>query len=140
LSDDIYNVMALWHTQQGSPTVGLVFPSTATKDISDEQANSKSFDKKAHGKPWARVLRLGGVDPKLHFYSLRHHFISVLVASGAPLLAVAKLVGHKSASMIELHYGHLAKSTATDLMRSFSESLKAPAKESRGVALASDHG
>jgi hypothetical protein len=48
------------------------------------------------------------------------------VAGGAPLLAVAKLVGHKSTKMIEEHYGHLAPSTAADLMRSFSASLKGP--------------
>jgi integrase len=77
---------------------------------------------------------LGGVDPDLHFYSLRHHFISALVASGAPLLAVAKLVGHKSATMIEQHYGHLAQSTAADLMRSFSESLKTTVAENQGIA------
>jgi site-specific recombinase XerD len=69
-------------------------------------------------------LALGGVDPDLHFYSLRHHFMSALVAGGAPLLSVAKLVGHKSASMIEQHYGHLAQSTAADLMQSFSATLR----------------
>jgi integrase len=140
LSDDIYNVMALWHAQQGSPTDGLVFPSTVSKNTSDKQPNGKPFDKKAHGRAWARVLHLGGVDPKLHFYSLRHHFISALVASGAPLLSVAKLVGHKSATMIELHYGHLAKSTAADLMRSFSETLRAAVPANQTIALASDHG
>jgi integrase len=126
--------MTVWHTQQGSPTDGLVFPSTATKATSDKQVNGKPFDKQAHSKAWARVLTLGGVDPDLHFYSLRHHFISALVASGAPLLAVARLAGHKSATMIELHYGHLAKSAAADLMRAFSESLKAPAAKHRVVA------
>lgn len=115
LNDDIHSVISDWHKQQGSPAIGLVFPSTA---------NGRVFDKQAHGKAWARVLKLGGIDPNLHFYSLRHHFISALVAAGAPLLAVAKLVGHKSATMIELHYGHLAQSTAADLMRSFSQTLK----------------
>ena len=134
LSDDIYNIMALWHTQQGSPKDGWVFPSTATKTTSDKQASGKPFNKKAHGRAWARVLKLGEVDPDLHFYSLRHHFISALVAGGAPLLAVARLVGHKSATMIELHYGHLAKSAATDLMRAFSESLKAAKVENRATA------
>lgn len=123
VTDDLLNVMTSWHAQNGSPSEGLVFPSIR---------NGRSFGKQAHGKAWARVLALGGVDPHLHFYSLRHHFISALVARGAPLLAVAKLVGHKSAAMIEQHYGHLAKSTATDLMESFSETLKGI--EIRGVA------
>lgn len=118
LTDEILAIMTLWHEQQGSPSEGLVFPSTDSKRL------GQSFGKQAHGKAWARVLALGGVDPDLHFYSLRRHFISALVAGGAPLLSVAKLVGHKSASMIEQHYGHLAQSTAADLMQSFSATLR----------------
>ncbi len=117
LNDEIHQIMSLWHQQQGKPSEGLVFPSPVT---------GKPFDKQAHGRAWARVLALGGVTSALHFYCLRHHFISALVAGGAPLLAVAKLVGHKSVAMIEQHYGHLAHSTAADLMKSFSESLKTP--------------
>jgi integrase len=127
LSDDILGAMALWHIQQGCPTDGLVFPST------DSMRLGQPFGKQAHGKAWARVLKLGGVDPDLHFYSLRHHFISALVASGAPLLSVAKLVGHKSAHMIEQHYGHLAQSTAADLMQSFSATLKATTADMQHV-------
>jgi integrase len=120
LSDEIYEIMVAWHKQQGSPIAGLVFLSTVT---------DKPFDKQAHSKAWKRVLALGGLDPGLHFYSLRHHFLSALVASGAPMLAVAKLGGHKSASMIEAHYGHLAKNTAADLMQSFSNTLKCAPQE-----------
>jgi integrase len=131
VTDDLFSVMTLWHDQQGAPTDGLVFPSTHDKRA------GMAFGKQAHGKAWARVLALGGIDAGLHFYSLRHHFISALVAHGAPLLAVAKLVGHKSATMIEQHYGHLAKSAAADLMQSFSETLKATAAvKVRGVVKA----
>ena len=132
---DLYALLVPWHTQQGGATLGLVFPSTAKKKVaSDTLDRSKSFGKQAHDSAWERVLKLGGVDSNLHFYSLRHHFISALVASGAPLLAVAKLVGHKSATMIEKHYGHLAKSQAADLMRSVSEGLKAVPTENREAA------
>jgi integrase len=125
VTDDLFKIMSAWHKQQGSPSEGLVFPS---------RSPGKPLGKQAHDRSWDRVLSLGGVDPGLHFYSLRHHFISALVASGAPLLAVAKLVGHKSAAMIEQHYGHLAKSAAADLMRSFSETLKIKPEESREIA------
>ena len=129
VTEDIFNVMQAWHEQRGKPTDGLVFPSTATKTSSE-----KPFGKQAHSKAWTRILKLGAVDLKLHFYSLRHHFISALVAGGAPLLSVAKLVGHKSATMIEQHYGHLAQNTAADLMQSFSDSLKPKIVENRGTA------
>lgn len=134
LSANIYSIMVLWHTQQGCPSDGLVFPSTAIKKSSNKKGQGEPFGKQAHGRSWKRVLKLGGVDPKLEFYSLRHHFISALVAGGAPLLAVARLVGHKSATMIEQHYGHLAKSAAADLLQSFSETLKPRSTENRGIA------
>lgn len=126
LTEDIYTIMALWHSQNGQPSDGLVFPSTVADKSIAAPSSPKPFNKKAHLKAWKRVLKLGDVDPGLHFYSLRHHFISSLVAGGAPLLAVAKLVGHKSTKMIEEHYSHLAPSAAADLMRTFSDSLKAP--------------
>jgi integrase len=126
LTDDCLAIMAAWHQQMGRPKDGLVFPSTVERDVSESPQAPRTFTKKAHRKAWGRVLDLGGVDPALHFYSLRHHFISALVAGGAPLLAVAKLVGHKSTKMIEEHYGHLAQSKSADLMESYSESLKSP--------------
>jgi len=134
LTDDIYSIMALWHAQQRRPPNGLVFPSTVADKSSSAPATDRQFTKKAHLKAWKQVLKLGVIDAELDFYSLRHHFISALVAGGAPLLAVAKLVGHKSTAMIEQHYGHLAQSAAADLMRAFSESLKATAINNRDIA------
>ncbi len=135
ITDALHDVMLPWHVQQGCPISGLVFPSTGKrKRAIDGDTPDHPFSKKAHGKPWAQVLKLGGVDPKLDFYSLRHHFISALVANGAPLLAVAKLSGHKSTAMIEEHYGHLAKSAAANLMQSFSETLKAGPAADQGAA------
>jgi integrase len=126
LTNDCFAIMSSWHQQSGQPKDGLVFPSPVESDSSKSPKALKNLDKKAHLKAWVRVLALGEVDPALHFYSLRHHFISALVASGAPMLAVAKLVGHKSTKMIEEHYGHLAPNAAADLMRTFSDSLKTP--------------
>ena len=135
ITDALYNLLAPWHVQQGCPINGLVFPSTIKRrQAIDGDTSVHPFSKKAHVKPWAQVLKLGGVDPELDFYSLRHHFISALVANGAPLLTVAKLSGHKSVAMIEKHYGHLANSTAANLMQSFSETLKAGPTEKHDAA------
>lgn len=116
LSGELLSVLTRWHEQHGKPAGGLVFPSPVT---------GTELDRKAHGKPWRHALRLGGVPEALHFYALRHHFISTLVAAGVPLLTVAQLVGHKSAGMIEAHYGHLCAQTAAEAMQRFSATLKA---------------
>jgi integrase len=106
--------MGKWHLQLGSPTTGLVFPSPTTGHV---------MDKKAHGTHWKQIILLGGMEAKLDFYSLRHHFISALVSAGVPLLTVAHLAGHKSTAMIEKHYGHLAPDQAADALEMLSQSL-----------------
>jgi integrase len=114
LNAAITDIMKKWWEQQGKPLDGLVFPSPVTGGL---------LDKKAHIKPWRNVKRLGGVDDSLSFYSLRHHFISRLVSDNVPLLTVAKLVGHKSATMIEQHYSHLCPTQAADVMSAYAATL-----------------
>lgn len=107
LDETITKVMKSWYEQIGSPSNGLVFPSPVT---------GGQMDKKAHVKHWKAVLRLGNVGSEIDFYSLRHHYISKLVAGGIPLFTVAKLAGHKSIKMIEEHYGHLAPNAAAEAL------------------------
>ncbi|WP_421621663.1 tyrosine-type recombinase/integrase [Alkalilimnicola ehrlichii] len=114
LVPELLEVVRAWWAQQGKPDTGLVFPSPVT---------GLRMDKKAHLKAWRRVKRLGGLPDDLDFYTLRHNFISKLVAAGVPLLTVAQLVGHKSAGMIEQHYGDLCPTVAADALAVFSKSV-----------------
>lgn len=107
LDDDISHVLALWHKQGGKPPNGLVFPSPVS---------TKQMNKKAHVTHWKKILKLGDVNTDLDFYSLRHHYISRLVAGNIPLFTVARLAGHKSTKMIEQHYGHLAPNAAIEAL------------------------
>jgi integrase len=62
---------------------------------------------------WPRVLRLLGLlnpngSPKYPFHSLRHAYVSMLLAAGYSLWHVSKLVGHGGGTRItEQVYGHL---------------------------------
>jgi integrase len=107
LDDTITQIMNDWFIQLGSPSNGPVFPSPV---------NGNQMDKKAHIKHWKKVLSLGDVKSDLDFYSLRHHYISRLVAGSIPLFTVARLAGHKSIKMIEQHYGHLAPNAAAEAL------------------------
>jgi integrase len=113
LNSTILAIMTDWNIQQGRPQTGLVFPSPDT---------GFELSKKAYIRKWKRLTELGGVED-LDFYSLRHHFISVLVSSGIPLLTVAHLAGHKSIAMIERHYGHLAPDQAADALSMLAQRL-----------------
>jgi integrase len=99
LDETILELMKKWHGKQGKPENGLVFPQLFT---------GEQYERQAHRRHWKRLLKLGGIDYRLDFYSLRHHFISKMVTSGVPMFTVARLAGHKSTRMIEDHYGHLA--------------------------------
>jgi integrase len=115
MADPLRDVLKRWHKQQGKPQAGLVFPSPVT---------GSRLNSKAHTKPWKQVKKLGGLHDELVMYSLRHHFISTLVANGIPLLTVARLVGQKSAQMIESHYGHLSPSSAASALNLFARSVE----------------
>jgi len=107
LNNTIKATMSDWHKDRGKPKTGLVFPSPVT---------GREMDSQAHRGPWSHVKRLGGLPDSLNFYSLRHHFISALLAAGVDLFTVAKLVGHKGPDMILEHYGHLCPKQAEEAL------------------------
>lgn len=116
LNDEISGIMRAWHQQNGYPTTGLVFPSST----------SKKLDKQAHVRHWKKVISIAQIDCNLDFYSLRHHFISSMVAGGVPMFTVARLAGHKSVKMIEQHYGHLAPSSVEDALSKVMNGIISP--------------
>ena len=54
-------------------------------------------------------VRRAGLNPKLHFHSLRHTFATWLVQEGVSIYEVQKLLGHSSISVTQV-YSHLAAS------------------------------
>lgn len=131
LSGTLHDVMRAWWNQCGQPKTGLVFQS--------ERADGPNvkMDKQAHRKAWVKVKELGGLPDSLVFYSLRHNFISTLVANPAwSLHDVAKLAGHKTVAMIEAHYGHLSPRAQASAISALEQSLPASGnvqKESKGL-------
>ena len=56
-----------------------------------------------------RCVLKAGLNPRLHFHSLRHTFATWLVQAGVSLYEVQKLLGHSSISTTQI-YAHLAAS------------------------------
>jgi integrase len=80
----------------------------------------------ADGRPWGRAHQLAPIGeasiraklkPTVNFHVTRHTFASHAVMNGAPLLVVAKALGHSTTRMVEKHYGHLAPSYEADAIR-----------------------
>jgi len=107
ISPPLYEVLKAWHSQQNSPPSGLVFPSPVT---------GREFDKKAMVNKWKQIRELSGLPEEMDFYSLRHNFISQLVAKGYDLMSIASLAGHSDIQMIINHYGHLQPDNLKNMM------------------------
>ena len=57
------------------------------------------------------------IAPSVSFHILRHTWASLAVMAGAPLMVVARNLGHADTRMVERHYGHLAPSFIADAIR-----------------------
>lgn len=68
-------------------------------------------------RPMADACALAQIEPPANFHSLRHTYASHSVMAGAPLLVVAKNLGHADTRMVEKHYGHLSASYVAEAIR-----------------------
>ena len=74
--------------------------------------------KSAHqARPMKAACKSASIDPEANFHCLRHTYASHAIMNGAPLLVVAKNLGHSDTRMVERHYGHLAPSYIADAIR-----------------------
>lgn len=68
-------------------------------------------------RPMAEACARAKIEPPANFHALRHTYASHSVMAGAPLLVVAKNLGHADTRMVEKHYGHMAESYIADAIR-----------------------
>jgi integrase len=74
--------------------------------------------KSAHqARPMKAACKAARIEPEANFHCLRHTYASHAIMAGAPLLVVAKNLGHSDTRMVEKHYGHLAPSFIADAIR-----------------------
>lgn len=120
ISPPLHEALKAWHKQQNSPSSGLVFPSHVT---------GRQFNKKAMVNKWKQIRELARLPDEMDFYSLRHNFISQLVAKGYDLMSIASLAGHSDIQMIINHYGHLQPDNLKNMIaNSFAELIEEEAK------------
>ncbi len=53
----------------------------------------------------------------ISFHELRHSFASSMIRGGAPIVIVARALGHASTVMCDRHYGHLEQNHIADVIR-----------------------
>ena len=75
------------------------------------------WTKSAQARPMRAACKAAKITPPINFHGLRHTWASLTTMNGAPLLVVAKNLGHTDTRMVESHYGHLAPSFIADAIR-----------------------
>jgi integrase len=81
------------------------------------KADGSEWLKSHQARPMAEACERAKIDPPISFHVLRHTYASLAIMNGAPLLVVAKNLGHSDTRMVERHYGHLAPSYIADAIR-----------------------
>jgi integrase len=75
------------------------------------------------GKPWKHgqerspmrvACKAAKITPAIGYHILRHTVASHLAMAGTPMPVIARMLGHSSARIVELHYGHLSETYASD--------------------------
>jgi integrase len=73
---------------------------------------------KSHqARPMVSACEHAKIDPPIGFHGLRHSYASLAIMAGAPLMVVAKNLGHVDTRMVEKHYGHMSSSYVADAIR-----------------------
>jgi integrase len=71
-----------------------------------------------------------GLPPTTSTHDLRHHFASVLLASGQSVVAVAELLGHENATLVLTTYGHLLPGGEELARKAIDSAWNAPVEQS----------
>jgi integrase len=81
------------------------------------KSDGGAWIKSSQQVPMEEACARAKIDPPITFHGLRHTWASLAVMAGAPLMVVAKNLGHADTRMCERHYGHLAPSYVADAIR-----------------------
>jgi integrase len=81
------------------------------------KSNDDRWGKSGQFRPMNEACERGKIEPAANFHALRHTYASHMVMAGAPLLVVAKNLGHTDTRMVEKHYGHFSDSYVASAIR-----------------------
>jgi integrase len=110
----------------GRPGVELMLP----------KADRDRWGKSNQARPMAEACAHARIEPPASFHTLRHTYASHAVMAGAPLIVVARNLGHADSRMVERHYGHLSASYVADEIRRAAPRFGAVADDDRVAAIA----
>ena len=104
-------------TDEGIALFKQLSAGRAGSDVLIRNASGRAWHKSQQARPMTAACERAKIAPPINFHGLRHTYASLAVMNRAPLLVVAKNLGHTDTRMVEKHYGHLAPSYVADAIR-----------------------
>jgi len=104
-------------TDEGTKFFGRLSANKSRNDSLLVRGDGAAWEKSWQVRPMRAACKAARIKPAVSFHILRHTWASLTVMNGAPLLVVAKNLGHSTTRMVEKHYGHLAPSYIADAIR-----------------------
>jgi integrase len=81
------------------------------------KSDGSQWGKSHQARPMGDACSRAKIKPAASFHILRHTWASLAIMAGAPLMVVARNLGHADTRIVERHYGHLAPSYIADAIR-----------------------
>lgn len=103
-------------TDEGRAFFASLVKRASNREFLFVRADGEPWKKSWQARPMKAACEAAKIDPA-GFHVLRHTWASHAVMNGAPLLVVAKNLGHRDTRMVERHYGHFAPSFEADAIR-----------------------
>lgn len=103
------------------------------KDVLILRTKATRWGKSQQSIPMAEACKRAEIDPPASIHVLRHTYASLAVMNGAPLMVVARNLGHADTRMTEKHYSHLSQSFMADAIRAAAPRFGAVEESNDGV-------
>ncbi len=104
-------------TDEGVAYVKTLCAGRASRDRLLPKDSGGRWLKSHQARPMRDACTNARIQPPAGFHTLRHTFASLSVMNGAPLLVVARNLGHTDTRMVEKHYGHLSATYLAEAIR-----------------------
>ena len=104
-------------TEEGAAFIQALAVGRSPRDRLLPKSDGGRWLKSHQTRPMKDACGRATIEPPANFHALRHTYASLTIMNGAPLMVVARNMGHADTRMVEKHYGHLAPSYVADAIR-----------------------
>ncbi|SHF02056.1 Site-specific recombinase XerD [Acidocella aminolytica 101 = DSM 11237] len=104
-------------TEEGVALSKALTLGKASTDLLLTRDGGEPWKKSTQTRPMDEACKAAKIAPAIGFHILRHTYASLSIMNGAPLLVVARNLGHADTRMVEKHYGHLSATYMAEAVR-----------------------